>query len=85
MYDLKPYAITEMAASPEHVSYKDSGYAWVILICAFCMRMIDTSVFVSMGLFIIEYLEYFRLDRALTVTAFISFYYVAMALGGKKI
>ena len=48
------------------------------------MRLIDSSVFVSMGIFIIEYLEYFHLDRALTVSAFVSFYYVAMALGGKR-
>ena len=72
-----------MAASPEHVSYKDSGYAWIILICAFCMRLIDSSAVVTMGLFIIEYLEYFHLDRALTVTAFVSFYYIAMALAGE--
>ena len=66
-------------------SFKDSGYAWVILFSAFCMRIIDSVAVVTMGMFIIEYLEYFNLKTASTVTAFVSCYFVGMTLSGMLI
>ena len=62
---------------------KDKGYAWVILLCAFIAKIIDCSVMVTVGIFILEFLEYFNLEKALTVTALVSSYFVAMAISGK--
>ena len=61
---------------------KDKGYAWVILFCAFIARTIDCSVLVTVGIFILEFLEYFNMEKAFTVTALVSSYFVAMALSG---
>ena len=61
----------------------DKGYAWIILLCAFLARTIDCCMVVTAGIFILEYIEYFHVEKAFEITALISSYFIAMALSGE--
>ena len=74
-----------MSAKPrnKHGHKKDTGYAWIILFCMFLTRTIDCIIIVTIGIFILEFLEYFHLGKAIAVTALVSCYFIAMAFAGK--
>ena len=67
------------------LDHKDRGYAWVILLSTFLIRIIDNSASTTLGIFIIEYLEYFNVNKAIIVTSYMSFYFMGMALSGESI
>ena len=62
---------------------KDTGYAWIILLCSFLTRTIDCILLVTFGIFILEFIEYFHMDQAFSATSLVSCYFITMALAGK--
>ena len=62
---------------------RDSGYAWIILLCAFLTRMIDGVLVATSGIFLLEFMEYFHLDKAFSATILITCYFITYAVAGE--
>ena len=51
---------------PSTYDIPDRGYAWVILAAVFGLQLLISSSYASLGILMVEYLEYFQQDEATT-------------------
>ena len=63
----------------------DTGYAYVILICSFMLRVLDVYTPITFGIYVLEFMEYYNTDKALSITFLGGLYHLTQAFSGMNL